>query len=113
MRGVNRRRAQAGFSELASKVLVERRLPPATPTELRFHADEAEREHARIRRLSLPRNLLARLVEVSVVLDRAAALEERGQCVLVAELFDQRVTPRNTVLLATAEASRLRFAARS
>lgn len=111
MRGVNRRRAQAGFFELATTVLVERRLPPPTPAELRFHADQAEREHASIRRLSLPRNLLARLVEVSVVLDRAAALEERGQCVLVAELFEKRVTPRNTVLLATAEASRLQLAA--
>jgi len=106
MRGVNRRRAQSGFSELARTVLAQRRLSPPTPAELRFHAHEAEREHASIRRLSLPRNLLARLVEVSVVLDRAAALEERGQCVRVGELFDQRVTPRNTVLLATAEPPR-------
>jgi SAM-dependent methyltransferase len=107
MRGVNRRRAHAGFSELAKMVLTSRQLPPPTPAELRFHADEAEREHAAIRRLSLPRNLLARLVEVTVVLDRAALLEERGQHVLVAVLFEQRVTPRNTVLLATAHARRL------
>lgn len=107
MRGVNRRRAQAGFATLATAVLAERRLAPPTPAELRFHAEAAEREHGAMRRLSLPRHLLARLVEVSVVLDRAALLEERGQCVLVAELFDQRVTPRNTVLLATAEPSRL------
>jgi len=107
MRGVNRRRAHAGFTELAHTVLVARGLLPPTPAELRFHADAAEREHAAMRRLSLPRNLLARLVEVSVVLDRAAVLEERGQRVLVAELFEQRVTPRNTVLFATADASRL------
>jgi hypothetical protein len=108
MRGVNRRRAHAGFSELARTVLAARRLPPPTPAELRFHADDAAREHAAIRRLSLPRNLLARLVEVTVVLDRAALLEEAGQHVLVAELFEQRITPRNTALLATAHASRLR-----
>ena len=107
MRGVNRRRAHAGFAELAERVLAARHLPPPTPAELRFHADGAAREHAAIRRLSLPRNLLARLVELTVVLDRAALLEERGQHVLVAELFEQRVTPRNTVLFATAEPARL------
>ncbi len=107
MRGVNRRRAQAGFTELATRVLSQRRLAAPTAVELRFHADAAERDHAVIRRLSLPRNLLARLVEVAVVMDRAARLEESGQSVLVAELFEQRVTPRNTVLIATADPRRL------
>ena len=107
MRGVNRRRAQAGLTELATRVLAQRHLPPPTPAELREHADAARREHAAIRRLSLPRNLLARLVEVSVVLDRAARLEESGQSVLVAELFEQRVTPRNTAIFATADPRRL------
>lgn len=107
MHGVNRRRAQAGFTELVETVLAARRLPPPTPAELRFHADDAEREYGAIRRLSLPRHLLARLVEVTVVLDRAAALEERGQAVLVAELCERRVTPRNTVLVATADPKRL------
>ncbi|HEV8547588.1 MAG TPA: methyltransferase [Polyangiaceae bacterium] len=107
MRGVNRRRAQAGFSELAATVLAARQLPPPTPAELRQHAARAEREHAAVRRLSLPRHLLSRLVEVTVVLDRGALLEEKGQFVLVAELFEQRITPRNTVLLATADRDRL------
>jgi SAM-dependent methyltransferase len=107
MRGINRRRAHAGFSELARTVLASRQLAPPSHAELRRHTADAEREHAAIRRLSLPRNLLARLVEVTVVLDRAALLEERGQRVLVAELFEQRVTPRNTVLLATADAGLL------
>jgi hypothetical protein len=107
MRGVNRRRAQAGLPDLAARVLAQRHLPAPTAAELRLHADAAEREHAAIRRLSLPRNLLARLVEVTVVLDRAALLEESGQSVLVAELFEQRVTPRNTVIFATAEPKRL------
>lgn len=107
MRGVNRRRAHSGFSELATGVLALRRLSPPTPAELRFHAEGAQREHSSMRRLSLPRHLLARLVEVTVVLDRAALLEERGQRVLVAQVFEQRVTPRNTVLLATADPGRL------
>ena len=107
MRGVNRRRALAGFAELAETVLAARRLSPPTPSELCFHADEARREHAAMRRLSLPRHLFARLVELTVVLDRAALLEERGQHVLVAELFEPRITPRNTVLVASADAERL------
>jgi hypothetical protein len=106
MRGINRRRAHAGFAELAESVLTARQLAPPSPAELRFHADGAEREHAAIRRLSLPRHLLARLVEVAVVLDRAALLEERGQRVLVAELFERRVSPRNTLLLASADTQR-------
>jgi hypothetical protein len=106
-RGINRRRAHTGFAELARTVLAARQLPSPTPAELRFHEDGAEREHAATRRLSLPRNLLARLVEVTIVLDRAALLEERGLTVLVAELFERRVTPRNTVVLATADPSRL------
>jgi SAM-dependent methyltransferase len=100
MRGVNRRRAQAGFPALASRVLAERGLSPPTEAELGFHAQNAARDWALIRRFSLPRNLLARLVELSVVLDRAALLEECGLRAEVAQLFDQRVTPRNLVLLA-------------
>jgi SAM-dependent methyltransferase len=107
MRGVNRRRAHAEFTELAHTVLAARQLVAPSAAELRFHADAAAREHAAMRRLSLPRNHLARLVEVAIVLDRAAFLEERGQRVLVAELFARRVSPRNTVLLATADPSRL------
>ena len=107
MRGINRRRARARFSDLAARALAAQSLPPPTPAELGFHADAAAREHATIRRLSLPRHLLARVVELAVVLDRAAALEEHGQHVLVAELFEQRVTPRNTVLIATSDPKRL------
>jgi hypothetical protein len=55
----------------------------------------------------LPRSLLARLIELAVVRDRATALEERGHAVAVAQLFEQRLTPRNTVLFASAHPDRL------
>jgi hypothetical protein len=103
MRGVNRRQAHAGLAELSSRVLARRALPPATPTELEFHAQNARRDYASIRRLSLPRHLLARLVELAVVFDRAARLEEAGLRVEVLELFESRLTPRNTLLLARGE----------
>jgi hypothetical protein len=41
-----------------------------------------------------------RLVELTVVLDRATFLAERGLSVRVTELFERRITPRNTLLLA-------------
>jgi SAM-dependent methyltransferase len=100
MRGVNRRRAHAGFRELASRVLASRALPPATDAELTLHEESARSEHLSMRRFSLPRHLLSRLVELAVVFDRAALLEERGSAVQVAQLFEDAITPRNTLLLA-------------
>jgi SAM-dependent methyltransferase len=107
MRGVNRRRAQTGFSDLATHALALRQLPSLTTTELRVFADAAQRDYAVMRRLSLPRSLLARLIELAVVRDRAAALEECGHTVAVAQLFEQHLTPRNTVLFASAHPERL------
>jgi hypothetical protein len=107
MRGINRRRAQAGFADLAAHALVLRRLPLPSPLELRSFGDAARRDHAIMRRLSLPRSLLARPIELAVVRDRATLLEESGQHVAVAQLFEQRLTPRNTVLFASAHPDRL------
>jgi hypothetical protein len=107
MRGINRRRAHAGFEDLASYALALRGLPPAAGPELHHCGDAAPRDYAIMRRVSLPRALLARLIELAVVRDRAAALEEQGLAVIVAQLFEQRLTPRNTVLFASAHPDRL------
>ncbi len=100
MRGVNRRRAHAGFRELAARVLESRGLAPATDAELTLHGENARTEQLSMRRFSLPRHLLSRLVELSVVFDRAALLEEHGSAVQVLQLFEAAVTPRNTLLFA-------------
>lgn len=107
MRGINRRRARAGLGDLAQRALLLRGLLPASPAELGRHEDESRRRYALIRRLSLPRSMLARLVEVAVVLDRAAALEESGARVQVATLCDRAVTPRNLALFASRAPERL------
>jgi len=107
MRGVNRRRAQTGFADLAAHALALRQLPSPSALELRVFGDAARRDYAVMRRLSLPRSLLARLIELAVVRDRACALEECGQAVAVAQLFEQQLTPRNTVLFASAHPARL------
>lgn len=100
MRGVNRRRAQQGLDALAHAALTARRLPPATPSELREAREVAARSFALTRRLSLPRSMLARTLELTVVLDRAAALEEAGRAVTVREVFDAAVSPRNLGIFA-------------
>ncbi len=107
MRGINRRRAHGGFEDLACYALALRGLPPPAGPELRHCGGAARHDYAIMRRLSLPRALLARLIELAVVRDRAAALEEQGQAVIVAQLFEQRLTPRNTVLFASADPDRL------
>jgi len=66
----------------------------------------ARTRDAGVRRLSLPRSLLARLVD-AVVRDRASAIEESGQAVVVTQLFEQHLTPRNTVLFASLQRKRL------
>jgi len=107
MRGVNRRQAQRGLAALARRVCSVRLLSPPSDAEVEANERSAAVAYARIRRLSLPRNLLARLVELAVVLDRAALLEERGLAVLVARLFERDLTPRNLALFASADPARL------
>ena len=107
MQGINRRRAHAGLADIAQRSLEQRGLPAASADELAAREREAALHFYSVRRLSLPRNMLARAVELAVVLDRAACLEERGYAVRVATLFERAVTPRNISLFASRDGSRL------
>jgi SAM-dependent methyltransferase len=107
MRGINRRRARAGLGGIAGRALALRGLAPAQGEEIARHAAEAHRRHAAIRRLSLPRSMLARAVELAVVLDRAASLEERGALVVVGTLFERSASPRNVAIFASRSPERL------
>ena len=107
MRGINRRRAHAGLTDIASRALRERGLIAASAEEIRGYEHEAAQHFRVIRRLSLPRNLLARAIELCVILDRAGRLEESGHSVRVATLFERAVTPRNISLFASRDSSRL------
>ena len=79
----------------------------ANAEEIRAYEHEAAQHFRVIRRLSLPRNLLARAIELCVILDRAGRLEESGHSVRVATLFERAVTPRNISLFASRDSSRL------
>ncbi|WP_437281177.1 methyltransferase [Sorangium sp. So ce375] len=102
MRGINRRRAHGGLRELAARALALRGLCPATEAELREREVAARAAFGRMRRLTLPRALLARLTEVAVALDRAVALGEQGHEVEAAIVFEPAVTPRNVAIFASA-----------
>lgn len=107
MRGINRRRARSGLADIAARALALRGLAPPSAEEIHLFEAEGRLRFAAVRRLSLPRNLLARPVEIAVALDRAAALEESGHHVRVGALFERAVTPRNIALLASRDATRL------
>lgn len=107
MSGINRRQANAGLRVVAERALSLRELAPPSDSEIRAHEALAAADYALIRRLSLPRSMLARLVEVLVSLDRAAHLEGRGLSVRTATLFDRAVSPRNIGIFASRAAARL------
>lgn len=107
MSGINRRRAQAGLRDVAERALALRGLAPPTEAELAHHQTVAAEHYARIRRLSLPRSMLSRLVEVLVSLDRAAHLERTGLAARVVSLFDRAISPRNIAIFASREPGRL------
>lgn len=107
MQGVNRRQAHLGLRAIAARSLGLRGLPPASELEIAAFEREAEQQFNAIRRFSLPRDMLARAIELSVILDRAAHLEESGHAVLVATIFERAVTPRNISLFASRDGARL------
>ncbi|HXK20122.1 MAG TPA: methyltransferase [Polyangiaceae bacterium] len=107
MSGINRRRANAGLGVVAELALALRNLAPPSAAEITHFEAAAVQAYGVIRRLSLPRSMLARLIEVLVSLDRAAHLEERGLEVEVATLFERAVSPRNIGIFASRSGRRL------
>ncbi|MEZ6186917.1 MAG: methyltransferase [Planctomycetota bacterium] len=101
MQGLNRRHARRGLEALAQRACARRELAPPTPAELADVAPRAAREFGAIRRLSLPRALLGRALELAVVLDRARCLEEAGHRVRVQAVFARDDSPRNLGILAS------------
>jgi hypothetical protein len=100
IRGLNRRAAHGDLGALVARAFALRGLAAPAARAIADAASWARVEHARIRRMSLPRDALARAVEVFVLLDRARHLEESGLQVTVGELFPTSVSARNLALLA-------------
>ena len=98
--GLNRRAAQGDLDVLVARAFALRELSPPTPRAFEEAAAWASTQHARTRRLSLPRAMLARALEVFVLLDRAVYLEEHGFAVSIGTLFPETVSARNLALIA-------------
>lgn len=99
MRGINRRLAHKGLEALSRRACELWSLPAPDENEIQHYEERARIEYDRIRRISLPRSMLSKLMEASVVLDRAAALAEHGSRVRVLRLFSEEVSPRNLGIL--------------
>jgi SAM-dependent methyltransferase len=98
--GLNRRAAQRDLASLVARAFAMRRLEPPSAAAVADAATWARVQHARLRRLSLARAMLARVLEVFVLLDRARHLEEQGFGVTLGTLFPASTSARNLVLLA-------------
>jgi SAM-dependent methyltransferase len=100
LEGLNRRAAHRDLPSLVARAFALRRRSPPSASAIEEAASWAREQHARVRRLSVPRLMLARTLEVFVALDRARYLEERGFAVTVGALFPASVSARNLVLAA-------------
>lgn len=101
LEGMNRRVAHHALPDLAARAFALRGLTAPGAPRIAEAAAWAAGEHARVRRLALPRSLLARVLEVFVLVDRALHLEQRGFEVAIGSLFAARVSPRNLALVAS------------
>jgi hypothetical protein len=99
MRGVNRRKVHAGLTALAQTACLARGLPHPSESELHTAATLAHDQYRARRRLSLPRSMLGRVLEIFLALDRAMFLLAAGYDVRVVELFPVEVSPRNIAVL--------------
>jgi len=101
-RGINRRRMSKGLRPVAEAAFARRGLAPPTEEELAGITERAHEEFGRVRRLSLPRSMLGRVVELAVVVDRASALAEAGHAVEVVPAFAAELSPRNLAIVGRA-----------
>jgi hypothetical protein len=100
MDGLNRRVAQGELSVLVARAFARRGAPAPSAATIDDAARWARGAHARARRLSLPRSLLARVLEVYVLLDRAMHLARSGFVVQFGTVFPVEVSARNLALVA-------------
>lgn len=101
MDGLNRRAAHDDLATLTQRAFTHRGLATPGRDSIDAAATWARAEHAAVRRLSLPRSLLARALEVFVLLDRASLLERSGARVAIGTVFPASVSARNLGLVAS------------
>ena len=97
---MKRRDSFADWPAFARQALEAWGLPAPSSAELDACLALSIEELGRMRRLSLPRNMLARLLELAIVLDRSCFLAEAGFESAVVEVFNSEASPRNLAVVA-------------
>ena len=97
MRGLTQRQLNPGLEAVAGRVLARRGLPAPTAAELSSAEAAGQRASEARRRFELPRRALGPVLELYVNLDRAMYLCRAGYTVALTKLFDDAVSPRNTM----------------
>lgn len=101
MDGLNRRAAQDDLSSMVARAFERRRLPIPSQDAVEEAGRTARALHDRLRRLSLPRIVLGRVLEMFIFIDRALYLDEAGFDVTIGTAFPKEISARNLTLLAT------------
>ncbi len=100
MDGLNRRAAHGELVAMVERAFGLRGLPIPPRQAIDDAQRAANRLHGRIRRLSLPRTLLGRVLEMFVFVDRALHLQSAGFDVTIGTAFPKEISARNLTLLA-------------
>lgn len=100
MDGLNRRAAHGDLGAMIARAFPARGLALPSAASIADAVRWAATQHGRVRRLALPRALLARVLEVFVLVDRALYLETHGFDVRVGTAFESAISARNLTLVA-------------
>lgn len=100
MDGLNRRAAHGDLESMVARAFARRELPLPSPAAIANAASRARALHDRLRRLTLPRILLGRVLEMFVLVDRALYLERAGFEVAIGTAFPKEISARNLTILA-------------
>lgn len=100
MDGLNRRAAHGDLASMVVRAFQRRGLQLPSPRSIEEAARRAKTLHDRLRRLSLPRILLGRVLEMFVAVDRALHLERAGFAVTLGTAFPREISARNLTIVA-------------
>jgi len=100
MDGINRRAAHDDLHSMVARAFARRGLAVPSAGVIEEAARAAKVLHDRLRRLTLPRILLGRVLEMFVLVDRALYLEEAGFEVEVGTAFPKEISARNLTIKA-------------
>lgn len=100
MHGIPRRRLAGPLDALVARAFELRGLALPSREAIERARARAAREHPRMRRLALPRTMLARVLELALVHDRAVLFDEHPTTpARVALAFARSASPRNVAIL--------------